>query len=54
MRSKNIKFDADNSDFEQITKRNDLLDKWMMVKEDKPNSCYTYVDFLSNLKTMSA
>jgi hypothetical protein len=26
----------------------------MLVKEDKPNSCYTYVDLCGNLKKMSA
>lgn len=30
--------------------RDDLLEKWMLVKEDKPSSCYTYVDLLANLK----
>ena len=26
----------------------------MLVKEDKPNSCYTYVDLCGDLKQMSA
>ena len=34
--------------------REKLLDKWMYVKGDKPNSCYTFVRLLANLKKMSA
>ena len=36
------------------TSRDDLLAKWMLVKEDKPNSCYTYADLLVNLEEKSA
>lgn len=31
-----------------------LLSKWMLVSENKPNSCYTYVNLLKDLKNMSA
>lgn len=31
-----------------------MLEKCMLVKADKPNSCYTYFDMLCNLKTMEA
>lgn len=50
MKSKDIQFNlAEHQD-----RRDDLLEKWMLVKEDKPNSCYTYVDLCGNLKQMSA
>ena len=28
---------------------NQLLKKWMLVKEDKPNSCYHFDQLLQNL-----
>ncbi len=31
-----------------------MLDKLMLVKADKPNSCYTFYDMLTNLKSMRA
>lgn len=31
-----------------------LLAKWMLVKEDKPNSCYHFARLLENLKKMPA
>ena len=36
------------------TQRDDLLSKYMLVKADKPNSCYTYVDLIGNLKDLEA
>ena len=37
-----------------IEDRNELLDKYMLVKADKPNSCYTFTDYIENLKQMKA
>lgn len=37
-----------------LTQREDLLSKRMLVKADKPNSCYTYADLLCNLDEMKA
>lgn len=34
--------------------RNELLEKYMLIKADKPNSCYTYTDYIDNLKQMKA
>jgi hypothetical protein len=34
--------------------RESILGKNMLVKFDKPNSCYTYVDLLCNLREMKA
>lgn len=48
MARKGIKFETDSKT------RNELLEKWMFIKSDKPSSCYSYINFLSNLKTMKA
>ena len=37
-----------------IDSQNALLHKWMLVKEDKPNSCYHFDKLLQNLHQMSA
>ena len=37
-----------------VDRRDDLLSKYMLVKADKPNSCYTYVDLIGNLKNIQA
>ena len=37
-----------------IDSQNALLHKWMLVKEDKPNSCYHFDKLLQNLDQMSA
>jgi len=50
MNGKGIQFNQPNA--EQL--RDNLLSKWMLVKEDKPNSCYHYCDFIGNLKEVSA
>ena len=41
----------DNKNFEA---QNALLHKWMLVKEDKPNSCYHFDKLLQNLDQMPA
>ena len=41
----------DNGNFEA---QNALLYKWMLVKEDKPNSCYHFDKLLQNLDRMPA
>ena len=50
MKSKRIDFNRP----EHHQLRDSLLEKWMLVKEDKPNSCYNYFDFCGNLKQTSA
>jgi hypothetical protein len=34
--------------------RDEILSKHMLVKADKPNSCYIYADLLCNLHEMKA
>jgi hypothetical protein len=39
---------------EMLEEKYNLLAKWMLVKEDKPNSCYHFARLLENLKKMPA
>lgn len=52
MKAKDIKYDEPASGCNPV--RDALLEKYMLVKADKPNSCYTYAGLVCKLREMKA